>query len=548
VSQDFAIAARDGGVRRVRNWLTALGPRGAAFALFGAGGVSVLAFAPVFAWPVLFVTFPVLVWRLDASADPWTAAKAGWWFGFGYFFFGLFWVGEAFLVEAEKFAWALPLAVTLLPAGLALFWGAAAGLARVFWSDTASRLFVLAICLTMAEFLRGHVLTGFPWNLAGYALTGSDVMMQGAALFGAYGLTALALFVFVFPIPHAAGGTPTARRWLAAAAPPLAVLATLYAYGTARLSEVVPDVPGVSLRIVQPSVVQREKWMAEHQVRIFQDHLALSATGADGEPASLTSITHVLWPEAAMPFLPLEHPEALAAIAGLLPDGTSLMTGALRRETTDLNGNELPLDEHRVFNGMMVFDSDGRLSASYDKLHLVPFGEYLPLEPVLTALGLKKLTHGRGAFTAGVTPRPVLGIAGLPKALALVCYEALFPGAIVQGRERPRVLINVTNDGWFGNTSGPPQHFHQARVRAVEEGLPLLRAANNGISAIVDGHGRVRQSLALNVRGVIDGGLPGALAPTPYARYGDVPLILILVLYAAAAALLRQRGPASKAA
>ena len=218
-----------------------------------------------------------------------------------------------------------------------------------------------------------------------------------------------------------------------------------------------------------------------------------------------------------MPFLPLDHPEALAAIAELLPEGAQLIAGALRLEGQD--GQATPV--RRAFNSLIVFDADGRASALYDKIHLVPFGEYLPFQTALERVGLEQIARRRGGFSSGPNPRPLLTIPGLPSALGLICYEAVFPAAVVQGPERPGVLINVTNDGWFGNTAGPYQHFHQSRVRAVEEGLPLIRSANNGISAVIDANGRILARLGLDERGVIDASLPAGLAPPPYARYGD---------------------------
>lgn len=522
-------ASEDGvasAVQRARDVVAAsAGWRRPAYAV-AAGSLSVLAFAPFLAAPVLFLTLPVFVWLIDSAPDCRRAAIDGWLFGFGFFFFSLAWVGEAFLVEPDKFAILLPIAVTLLPAGMALFWAGAAAAAKLFWPKGLARVLVLAVTLGGAEWLRGHVLTGFPWNLLGYALTVTDALMQGAALVGAYGLTPLAVVIFAAPLTMLAD-----RRsvWgaLAIAALPLSLL---YAYGAWRLSAPTEFAPSVSLRIVQPNVPQREKWMAEHQRRIFEDHLALTVTNAGGARDGAANITHVIWPEAAMPFLPLEQPEALAAIADVLPNGATLITGAIRREPPD-----------RMFNGALVFDSAGALVAKYDKIHLVPFGEYLPLEPILSALGLKKLTHGLGAFAVGQSPRPLLVVPGLPPTLALVCYEALFPGAVVQGPERPQLLINVTNDGWFGNSTGPRQHFHQARVRAVEEGAPLIRAANNGISAVVDANGRVLQSLGMNVRGVIDSPLPAAGAATQYARHGDLGFAMILVVMAGVAAWLARR-------
>ena len=509
---------------------------------FGAGALSVLAFAPVFASPILFLTLPVLVLLIDSRAGPRAAAWDGWWFGFGYFFFNLFWIGEAFLVEAEKFAVLLPFAVTLLPAGLALFWAAAAALAQAFWRDGFARVLVLAIALSIAEWLRGHLFTGLPWNVIGYALTYPLTLMQSAALIGAYGLTPLAIVIFTAPLVLIAND-PVMRRatFLRAVAIFALPVAALWAYGTWRLTEPQTFLPNVKIRVVQPSVPQREKWLPEFQRRIFEDHLALSVSGPNGVRDDLAGITHLVWPEAAMPFLPLETPDALAAIGAMLPDGRSLITGAIRREAA--MPSAAGTIDAKIYNGLIVLNDTGGLSSLYDKIHLVPFGEYLPFEPVLSALGLKKLTHGRGSFTPGPMPRPLLDIPGLPPTMALVCYEVLFPGTIVQGTERPGLLINVTNDGWFGNTTGPRQHFHQTRVRAVEEGLPLIRAANNGISAVIDAQGRVLQSLGLDAKGVIDSAVPAATAPPPYARFGDLGAFILLLILGAVCLLISKPKP-----
>lgn len=508
-----------------------------------AGGLSALAFAPMFVTPILFLTLPVFVWLIDGSANWRRAFSTGWLFGFGYFFCNLFWIGEAFLVEADKFAWLLPFAITLLPAGLALFWGIGAATARTFWSDGLSRVFVFAIALSVVEWLRGHILTGFPWDLPGYALTFPLPLMQSAALFGAYGLTAIALFVFAAPLVALGdvNGRATPRAIAAALLLTVVPVALLWAYGEWRLQSPQQFVPGVKLRIVQPSVPQREKWMAEYQRRIFDDHVALSLTDPSGKTDSLQGITHVIWPEAAMPFFPLEAPVALDILANILPPGTTLITGALRHDPTLPPGTPVTA-ETRALNSILVLDEKAQPIATYDKTHLVPFGEYMPYEKTLSAIGIEKLTHGRGSFSTGPEPRPLMHIPGLPPALGLVCYEALFPGNVVQGHEHPGVMINVTNDGWFGETTGPYQHFHQSRVRAVEEGAPLIRAANNGISGVVDPFGRILTSLGLDVRGQIDSPLPRAVSPPPYARFGDWMLAAILAVFALLAAMLRKNG------
>lgn len=521
---------------------------------FTAGGLSVLAMAPFYLWPVLFFTLPVLVWMIDGASESggesaigWRASarrafEAGWWFGFGYFVFGLFWVGEAFLVEAEKFAWLLPFAVTLLPAGMALFTGLGAATARVAWPQGIARVLVLAVTLSAAEWLRGHVLTGFPWNVLGYALTWPLPMMQSAALFGVYGLTLIAVFVFAGPLIVVADADSGRRReaWVLSALIAFVPLLVLYGYGAWRLSgPVAPMADGVRLRIVQASVAQKDKWRPQMQGQIFTEQLELSRTDPSGRRDDLAGITHLIWPEAAMPFLPLEHPAALKAIGDLLPDGTQLISGALRLKVPqpgEAGG------AREGFNSLMVFSDDGQLASVYDKIHLVPFGEYLPMQALLESIGLEQLTRWRGGFNVGPSPRPLLDIDGLPPVAGLICYEAIFPSQIVQGEKRPGLIVNVTNDGWFGDTTGPRQHFHQSRVRAVEEGLPVVRAANNGVSAIIDGYGRIGAALGLNARGVIDSGVPPALSPPLYARIGDWSYAALALLFVICAAMIGRRS------
>jgi apolipoprotein N-acyltransferase len=521
-----------------------------AVALVAAGVVSVLAMAPFHVWPVLALTLPMLVWSLDAvrvdhDATPrrraWRAFLTGWWLGFGYFVAGLFWVGEAFLVEAEVFAVLLPFAVTLLPAGLAIFWGAAAATAMTFWRawPGPERVIILAVALTVAEWLRGHLLTGLPWNIVGYALTWPLPLMQSAALIGIYGLTLVAIVMLAAPLVWL-GDVRAARLgagWRIAAALVVAVpLAALLAFGSFRLAGPEPPSTGIKVRVVQPSVPQREKWRPENQRRIFEQHLELSHRDPAGRQDGAAGIGLIVWPEAAMPFRPLEIPEALAAIGRMLPEGSHLAAGAIRLERP--SG---PAGERRVWNSLMFFGAGGKALAVYDKIHLVPFGEYLPFQPLLESIGLEQLTRMRGGFATGVTPRPLVHVPGLPAIGPLVCYEAIFPAAIVQGRERPGLLVNVTNDGWFGNTTGPRQHLHQSRVRAVEEGLPLVRSANNGISAIIDGKGREIARLELDAIGTIDAVLQPALAPPLYARWGDLPFWLMIAVTVVIVAAMRLR-------
>jgi len=487
-----------------------------------AGATSSLAQPPFFAFPVLWLTFPVLVWLLDGAVSSGTDGKArrllpsfavGWWFGFGYFLAGLWWIGEAFLVEADIFGWLLPIAVLALPAGLALFWGLGAAAAQLFWSEDWRRIFALAAGLGSAEWLRGHVLTGFPWNAVGYALTAGEPLMQSAALFGLYGLNVIGVFAFAAPATLA----PASERGrnLALPAIALAAIGGLAAYGLLRLQSGPQSyVPNVTVRIVQPSLSQLQKWEPENKDQVLQTYLNLSAPPG----APLFPGTVLVWPESAFPFELRNDPEALAAIAGLLPDGTVLVTGAYRVESANP-------PERRVFNSIYVIDSAGTIQATYDKVHLVPFGEYLPLQRLLGDIGLRQLI--RSGFTPGTT-RGSIDLGFVPPFIPLICYEIIFSDAIVRDSLRPAFLLNVTNDGWFGRTIGPYQHFHQARLRSVEEGVPLVRAANTGISATIDSYGRILAATKLGEATMIESRLPTSIAPPAHARWRWMGFLLSL--------------------
>jgi apolipoprotein N-acyltransferase len=533
------IAALANGVRSLTGWRWRL-------AAVGAGALSALAMAPFFLWPVLWLTLPVLVWLIDGAAARHVgkrpvrcfaaAAETGWWWGFGYFLAGLYWIGEAFLVEAEVFAAIMPLAVVMMPAGLALFYAAAAGLAATAWHIGASRVIALALALSATEWLRGHILTGFPWNALGYALTYPIELMQSAAAVGIYSLTLAAVLIFALPAVLWTEDTDRRRGRLAAVAVALLPLMVAGTLGWVRIAYAASNrVPDVKIRIVQAGIPQQERMRPELWAGHFQDHLDLSGRDPAGKADHLAGVTLLVWPETAMPFAAMDSPQALSAIGDLLPKGTTLISGAIRVERGGGADGKAP---RRFFNSLLALTGSGFLVAFYDKIDLVPFGEFLPLRPLLAALGLTEIA-ARGGYSAGARPRPLLAIPGLPAVVPLICYEAIFPGAVVQGlladQKRPGLIVNITNDGWFGNTTGPRQHLHQARVRAVEEGLPLLRAANNGVSAAFDAYGQPMGHLDLSARGTLDVPLAAALPPPPYARFGE---IFFLAGWLAGAALL----------
>ena len=507
---------------------------------FCAGAAGALALAPFDFIPAMFAPLTVAVWLIDGAADGddsprfalapiRSAAGAGWWLGFGYFVAGLWWMGAAMLVEADQFAWALPLAVFGLPAVLAIFPAAGFALARALWSPGGARVFALAAGLGAAEWLRGHLFTGFPWNDFGMALTSAGPLAQTASLVGLHGLDIIAIVIFAAPATLIDRAPRGARRiggtMLAAAA--LAML--MFAYGVFRLgANETQYVDGVALRLMQPNLPQDAKFRPENGAKILRHYLDLSERATNARPSGLAEVTHLFWPESAFPYVISRHPEALAAIARALKGGV-LLTGAARAER-DGDGRR-----GKIFNSIEALKGES-IVAFYDKVHLVPFGEYLPLEDVLRPLGINHLVPG--IWDRGAGPR-LLAAPGLPPIAPLICYEAIFSGETIQrgAADRPLLLLNVTNDGWFGRTTGPYQHLAQARLRAIEEGLPMIRVANTGVSAIIDAYGRILQSLPLGEEGLIDGRLPREAAPTVFAAYGALAFPALLAAATALALL-----------
>lgn len=543
---------------------------------FAAGAFGAFGMAPFDFFPALIIPMTVAVWLIDGSvgakpkyigrrleldrrlAPPLAARRAfavGWWWGFGYFVAGLWWLGAAFLVDADEFAWALPLGVLGLPAVLAFFPALGFMLSRLLWSQGPSRLFALAAGLTFAEWLRGHVLTGFPWNTFGMALGGNLVTAQLASAIGLYGLTVVAIVLFSAPAVLADGRAPKSaredrlRQWTTApygvVLLALLAFAAIYGFGALRLAQANgAAVAGVRLRIMQPDIQQDERFRPENKAAILAHYLRLSEAAAD---PGFDGATVLVWPESAFPFILSRDAQALAQIGLSLPPGGVLVTGAARQEDglstiSAAYGQALGSVPHvrpLYFNAVQVVARGGRILDSYDKVHLVPFGEYLPLRSILERLGLHHFVHVPGGFEAG-SARKILTAPGLPNIAPLICYEAIFSGEVVPaqtGGARPGLLLNVTNDGWFGMTAGPYQHFSQARLRAIEEGVPLVRAANTGISAIIDPYGRVLAQLPLGAEGVLDGVLPERIDPPIFARapFASAFFIWFVVLLAALA-------------
>jgi apolipoprotein N-acyltransferase len=505
-----------------------------------AGATGALSLAPVNFTPAVAVTFVVAVLLLDGVASPKAiesqrrpsqkirdSLQIGWWLGFGYFVAGLWWLGAAFLVDAAEFAWALPLGVAGLPAILACFTGLGCACAYLFWSAGPSRILVFALALGASEWLRSVAFTGFPWNDFGMALGGQLILAQAASVVGLHGLTLLSVAIFASPATlFDAGGR---RDRVLAPCVGLLCLALIVASGGLRLwLHPTAFADDVRLRIVQPNTPQDENFRPDQSEKILAHYFRVSRQITPQSPNGLDDITHVVWPESAFPFFLSRNQAALSSIARAMGDAT-LITGAARVEAkTD---GELPGEIRSVayFNSIQAIGHpDGRILDSYDKMHLVPFGEYLPFSGLLESLGLRQFVQIPGGFEAGAN-RKLLEVPGLPKVFPLVCYEAIFPGTLEPAMRREAGLIlNVSNDGWFGMTAGPYQHLAQARLRSIEEGLPLVRAANTGMSAIIDAYGRFIGQLDLGVEGVLDTKLPLA-APTPV--FASAPLLAPAALF-----------------
>jgi apolipoprotein N-acyltransferase len=504
----------------------------------GAGALAGLALPPLDLWPALFIAFPILVWLIDGLPQrrPIPAFATGWAFGAGYFAVCLYWVGAAFFVDAGTYLWMMPFAVGALAGGMALYWGVAVAVLCLLWRPGLARILLLAIAIAIVEWLRGHLMTGFPWAAPGLAAIGMDGVAQTASLVGMTSLTLLIVLWAAMPALLCERNLSRAEVGLAIIL--FATLPAAWGWGAWRIAKAQEGtVEGVSIRIVQPNIPQNEKWLEGNADTIFGTLLELSTQGDAG---AQKRFSHIVWPESAVPFYLEESTEARNIIGAMLGEKGVLITGGLRRDHSTEGGR-------RVFNSIMGFDGAGNLMLSYDKWRLVPGGEFLPLEWLLEPLGFRKVVTVPGSFNAGHGPA-TLPVFGAPDAGFLICYEVIFPDGLIDPARRPGWIVNVTNDGWFGRTSGPYQHLAQVQLRAIEQGLPVIRSANSGISAVVDAYGRVLQSLPLGQRGVIDTALPAALAPTPYSKLGDLILVVLsglAIALVAGLSLARQKADQS---
>jgi apolipoprotein N-acyltransferase len=488
---------------------------------FVAGALAALAMPPLFWFPFALLGIAVYVWQWSGASDMRSALLRGWAWGLGHFAVGSYWIVEAFYVPPADFG---PLGVPIV-AGLAVVLGFFPGIAAMAakalarrWPHLAGpyrRVVLLALCWTVAEWLRGHLFTGYPWNPLGHVWAFWTPLLQSAALFGVYGLSLFSFIVLAVPLAGL-------RGVLAA----LAITAVAGAGGTLVMDAPVTAGSGPLVRIVQPNIAQAMK--ARRDSKPYQLQRLITLSQRDG----FDRVKLVVWPETAVPYLVEPKSELLSILAAAVPSGGYLLAGAQRTTDNEADG---------AWNSLVAIDNRGVVVAHYDKVHLVPMGEYIPFHKEIPPVsGLV----GRGSFEVGDGPRTI-ELAGVPPFSPMICYESIFPGAITEPGHRPAWLLNVTNDAWFGVSTGPYQHLTSARLRAIEEGLPLIRAANTGVSVVVDAYGRILASLGMQQEGIIDHVLPAPRAATPYSRWGDGTLLLVVLILAGIVFVRWQRAPAA---
>lgn len=482
------------------------------------GGVASLGQAPFgWWWATLLGLAGGMFWILDARSGK-SATWRGWGLALGYFAASLNWLVEPFFVDAARHAWMAPFALFFMAGGLALFWGGAAGFAHRL-ACPRWRWLALVAALTGGELLRARVFTGFPWASPGHVWLDTPPD-QLAALIGASGLGAMT-FLWAALLSLIVKATAVKRGQIGGALLGSVAAALLLSYGLSP-DELPPD-RAQTVRLIQPNAPQHLKWHPDYARDFVARQLEYTAAPAPVPPDL------ILWPETAVPTLLRWAEELLPRMAEAGKDAPILF-GIQRDEGL------------RYFNSLVLLGPEGDVQASYDKHHLVPFGEYIPYGDTMAKVGIKAFAAQLGNGYSSGAAAQIMDLGSLGKVLPLICYEAVFPQDLRAAPERPDWVLHATNDAWFGNFSGPQQHLAQARFRAIEFGLPVIRVANTGVSAVIDAAGQMRASLALGTEGYLDARLPGARAATLFARFGDIPLTLLVIAVLGAIWQLRRRN------
>jgi apolipoprotein N-acyltransferase len=478
-------------------------------ALLICGALGTLTLPPFFLFPLIILAFAGLFLLLTSAPTAKRGFWDGWWWGMGFYTTGLYWLCIALLTDPDKFAWLLPFALLAVPAALSIYTGIACLITQCLGLKSLSGIFVFSVIWTLVEFARGHFLGGFPWNIEGYSLAHSDATLQLASLVGAYGLTWFVVWLGTLPAALVDGFTKKKKAaFVLALAYGFLILGAAWGGWRLAVYDQLPEkerfVAGVKLRLVQPNIAQELRWDPKTQAQGLHEHIRMT------QLPGLENITHVIWPETAVSYIIKPDTPLTTVLGHTIPPSALLITGGIRSDDT--------APKWTVYNSIVAIDHQGKIIGIYDKSKLVPFGEFLPLRQFLP----KILTTPVGDTDFSRGPGPVTVSWGGLNISPLICYEVIFPEQAIDPAHRPQVLLNVTNDAWFGLSTGPYQHFTMARMRAAEQGIPLIRAANTGISAVIDSFGRVVSKLDLGTQGILDEKLPSVQTdPTIYSSYGN---------------------------
>ncbi|MFN7038654.1 MAG: apolipoprotein N-acyltransferase [Alphaproteobacteria bacterium] len=470
------------------------------------GGMVSFTFAKFFLFPFIFC-FSAFLLLIKTSNTKKESFYIGWSFGFGYFSISLHWVAWALFTDTDKFIWLLPVSNIVFPAALGLYIAAVALFTYKFNKNKMLGL-IFALNWVIIEYIRSKLFTGFPWNLIGYSFGFSLELLQLASIIGIYGLSFFAMIISLIPYIYFS----KVKNKFFIIFGTICLIGSSYIYGKIRLKNQT-EFHDINLHIVQGNISQHDKWKEDMRFDNLSTYMKLSSNSKEN--------AYVIWPESAVPYN-IEDIELLKYISKIIPKEGLLITGSIRLEQYD--------NEEKWWNSISFINSEGKIISNYNKTHLLPFGEYIPFRHLIPA-SLDKITYGIGDFERGIGPVTLNIDNKLPEVSPIICYEAIFPNIIVNRDHRPKWILKVTNDGWFANSNGPHQHFHMARVRAIEQGLALVRSANTGISAVIDSYGKIITSLPLGMQGVIKEKLPKALAEkTIYAKYGDKIILAIFIM------------------
>lgn len=486
---------------------------------FLAGSVGALAFAPFHFFFAIIFSLTFFFFLLAEAKQKKAAFWRGFYFGFGHFLCGIYWIAISLLVDAKQFAWLIPFALTLIPAALALYLALFAlsyyfFCEKFFLQKTYQKILLFSLLWIFFEALRATFFSGFPWNLLGYVWMFNQEFLQTASIFGVYGLSFLAVFVALSPTlffekfrrKKPAFGDKIFAAFL------LLLLISAFVFGFKNIADGKNEARlKARARLIQANVKQELKWDPKTRYENFLKHIALTNS------KNLDDIDLVIWSETSVPYVVDENPELLSKLALAVPPQGFLITGALRMESENFS--------QKFWNSVFILDKNGVVK-SYDKQHLVPFGEYVPLQKFLPFID--KITGGGEGFASGDGAKTL----DLGRFLVgpLICYEAIFSSEVLDEKAAPDFFVNLTNDAWFGKSSGPYQHFDMARMRAVEYGIPLIRVAGSGVSALFDSVGGVVAKTQLHEEVVMDVDLSVNSSPTLYRLYGRKPLLLVVLL------------------